>query len=389
MHKSTQRPIIPEAVYSACSYFLPRLMFLSSRYAGQTHWGDIVIALQNFPQDKLNIRSDEFWESWLQVWRSLGDDYCEQADQSNSKAGKSRLYRSATACYHWAEFKYFSNQGIKRQLRANVKKCFQRSLANSKLNVHTGELTRNNARVPYYLVLPETQEKKMPCVILSNGLDSITEVEVFAFAEYFLERGIATLLFDGPGQGINIGEVPMEIEFEGVVAHLVDFLKMRSSIDEQRLGFFGVSYGGYLALRVAKYLGPIFNCVVNLSGGPVITPFDTLPRRLRSGFKHAFIQDSDIAMEKIFAQHALNFSDACDTSILSVNGGLDDVFPIIGVEKMDRQLGTRHTFINYPGEAHVCLNYINQYSAQIADWVATQLQVSEHETKRTDTLVNA
>jgi hypothetical protein len=29
----------------------------------------------------------------------------------------------------------------------------------------------------------------------------------------------------------------------------------------------------------------------------------------------------------------------------------------------------------YPSEAHVCLNYINQYTVEVADWVAQQLLV--------------
>jgi 2,6-dihydroxypseudooxynicotine hydrolase len=56
-----------------------------------------------------------------------------------------------------------------------------------------------NTSLPAYLRLPDG-EGPHPCVILVCGLDSVKEQELH-WEEELVHRGIATLSFDGPGQG--------------------------------------------------------------------------------------------------------------------------------------------------------------------------------------------
>lgn len=366
---------VPEHVYSTCSYFLPRLLFLNSEIAAQVHWGDIATALRDFPANLTNLSSVEFWDEWMKRWKQLGDDHIAAAE-SSSQVGARRLFRSAAACYHWAEFMYFSDAHAKTALRSQVKEYFHRSLDATKLNMKTGEFQWNAVRVPYYLVLPDTPadpQERFPCVILSNGLDSVTEVEIFAFAEQFLARRIAVFLFDGPGQGINVGCNPIEIRFESVVETILQHLRDEPHIDNKRLGFFGVSFGGYFALRVAKHLGECFQCVVNYSGGPRLSPFASMPRRLKEDFRFAFMEPDADRMQAVFDELALDMSGTIQTDVLSIHGARDDIFPIAEIKPLDEALGNRHTLRVYPTEAHVCLNYLNRNSVEIADWAAFKL----------------
>lgn len=374
MRENLKRPRIPDHLYSVCNYFFPRIMFLQSTYAAQTHWGDIVIALNDFPKNCLDLSSSEFWECWMERWAKLGDDYCHKSNQSTSESGKRRLFRSAAACYHWSEFMYFSNSIIKTCLRNKVKNCFKQSLDPS-LPIKHGSIKWNEINIPYYLIFPNdiiSTTNSIPCVILSNGLDSVTEVEIFAIAEQFLARGIATFLFDGPGQGINLGCNRLEIKFELVVEHIIQTLSNEKQLDMNNMAFFGVSFGGYLALRVANFIGQHFKCVINLSGGPYLSPFDTMPRRLKEDFKYTFMETNNKNMQSLFDNLSLEMSNNCQTEILSIHGMLDDIFPIEGLKKIDALL-KNHTLETYESEAHVCLNYINQYIVEIADWTSTKL----------------
>lgn len=377
MHPTPLKPArLPESLYAVGAYFLPRLMFLQSRHGAQIHWGDVAIALRDFPEHLRDLSSAEFWEEWMQRWSSLGEDYRQQAVASGTPAGRRRALRSAAACFHWAEFMYFADARHKTGLRRAVKDCFQRSLDHEAVSVSIGEFSYEGVPVPYYLALPQGRAAGAPpppCVILSNGLDSVTELEVWAFAEQFLERGMAVFMFDGPGQGVNVGCNPIPAQFEKVAEHIVAKLEREPSIDATRLGFFGVSFGGYLALRVARHLGERFACVVNLSGGPQLAPYASMPRRLKEDFRFAFMGGDAHEMQTVFDSLALAPNGACGTDLLSVHGARDDIFPYAAVEQMDRQLGERHTLRSYPSEAHVCLNYINQYSIDIADWVAQRL----------------
>jgi len=351
-------------------------MFLNSKHAAQIYWGDIAIALQNFPSDLQDLSSSEFWDEWMLRWNKLANEYVSLASKSSSTEGARSAWRSAAACFHWAEFMYFSNKIQKTQMRQKVKECFMRSLEDTELLLSSGEFMNGKVRIPYYLVLPSqeaTNDTVWPCVILSNGLDSVTEVEIFAFAEKFLARGMAVFMFDGPGQGINVGCNPIDMKFETIVQQIIMYLKTESSIDINRLGFFGVSFGGYIALRVACYLEKQFQAVVNLSGGPCLSPYATLPRRLKEDFRYAFMGVDTIEMQNIFDQLTLTVPEKISTNVLSIHGALDDIFPLAPLEDMHQIIGDRHRLKVYPSEAHVCLNYINQYSIDIADWLAQKL----------------
>ncbi len=389
----TPRPArIPEAVFSAAGYFLPRLLFRSTRWAPQVHWGDIALALQDFPTDDLDLASARFWEEWRRRWTARGERHQVSAGTATTGAGRTRALRSAAACYHWAEFMYFDDLGEKLRLRTAVRDCFRRAMADSDLPIHHGVLEAQEyggpVAVPYSLVLPPDAFRKpgpMPCVVVSNGLDSVTEVEPLSLAEAFLERGIAALLFDGPGQGIHAGQVPLQVDPEHVVSALLGRLRTDPRIDGTRLGFLGVSFGGHLALRIAQRLGSDLRCVVNFSGGPAIAPFAGLPRRLRDDFRVTLTggpQDvSDQRLQERFDALRLDPAVPPGTQVLSVHGALDDIFPLAALEELDAAWGSRHVLVTHEREAHVCLNELDASVNTLADWAAGQLGLADARTE--------
>jgi pimeloyl-ACP methyl ester carboxylesterase len=364
---------------SACIYYLPRLMFLNARYAPQTHWGDVALVLRDFPAGSSEVGSPEFWNEWQSRWIALGDRYEKLAQGSSTAAGRIRAERGAAVCYHWAEFMDFGDRERKLRLRSQVRDAFQRSLEGGELDVTYGELAFDDAsgcRVPYWLVLPPAQlrgPEPVPCVILSNGLDSMTEVEVFALAESYLERGMAALLFDGPGQGIHVGQVPLRIEMESVIAALIDLLREDRRIAEDRLAFVGVSFGGYFTLRLAQRLGSLFSCMVNLSGGPRVAPFDGLPRRLKDDFRFVFACGEPVDMQARFDAIELDLAVPPEAPVLSVHGTRDDIFPVAALAELDEAWGADHQLVLYEDEPHICPNLVNIWSLEAADWVADRL----------------
>jgi pimeloyl-ACP methyl ester carboxylesterase len=376
MNKPLRPPRLPAALFTTCGYFMPRLMFLQSRHAPQVHWGDVAVALQDFPDAELDLGSATFWAEWLRRWVGMGERYEQIAAGSTTPAGRSRALRSAAGCFHWAEFMYFDEPARKTALRQRVRSCFKRSLAGSDLCLSSGEVSVEGQRIPYFLLLPPKHLRAsaaLPLVICANGLDSMTEVEVLAIAESYLERGIAALLFEGPGQGLDVGCRPLRIDMEVVVAALVAHLQTLPLIDTARLGFFGVSFGGYLALRIAQNLGASFRCVVNLSGGPRVAPFARLPRRLKEDFRFAFMGGDEADMQVRMEALALDLRRVPQTEVRSVHGMLDDIFEFEHLAQLDRAWGERHTLVVHETEAHVCLNLINQHSIETADWVAARL----------------
>src|SRR5262249_18996252 len=103
-----------------------------------------------------------------------------------------------------------------------------------------------------------------PVVVMIMGLDSAKE-EMASNEQVFLARGIATLAFDGPGQGEAEYDFPIRGDYEAAVKAVVDWLEARSDIDAARIGLWGVSLGGYYAPRAAAFENRIKACIV-LSG---------------------------------------------------------------------------------------------------------------------------
>lgn len=364
---------------AACAYFLPRVMFLNSRYAPQAHWGDVALVLRDFPPGNTDVRSSAFWDEWQKRWVTLGDQYTKAALNSSTPAGRARAHRSAAACYHWSEFMDFGDRERKLKLRTQIRDSFRKSLEDSNLTVDQGELFpdgNNSPGVPYWIFLPPVRAASadpVPCIIMSNGLDSMTEVEVLALAEPYLERGIAALLFDGPGQGINAGQTPLRMNMEKIVAAFVALLEEDDRIAGNRLAFFGVSFGGYFALRVAQALGSSFKCLVNISGGPRIAPFDDLPRRLKDDFRFVFACGEPVDMQARFDAAELDLTVPPGAPVLTVHGSLDDVFPSADVIALDRAWGAGHRLVMHDREAHTCPNLLNTWSLDAADWVAAHV----------------
>jgi dienelactone hydrolase len=369
---------VSEDLYTALGYLVNRLLFLNANNAPQAHWGDVALALDGFPAGNLDLSSAAFWDEWRSRWSARADSYVELAQRSTTTAGRARALRSAAACYHWAEFMYLDDARQKLRMRQQIRECFLNSLDGTGLELAQGELAAGpgHSSVPYWVVLPPTwlhPDGPLPAVILSNGLDSMTEVEMLALAEAYLERGMAAVLFDGPGQGIQIGQTALLIEMETVVAGLVGQLRANPGIDADRLAFLGISFGGYLALRVARALGGLFRCVVNFGGGPRIADYTGLPRRLKDDFRFVFQADETEDMQTRFDALALDPGQAPGTDVLSVHGALDDIFPLSALADLDRAWGPRHHLEVYEREAHTCLNVLNEFTLQAADWVADRL----------------
>jgi 2,6-dihydroxypseudooxynicotine hydrolase len=103
-----------------------------------------------------------------------------------------------------------------------------------------------------------------PVVVMCVGLDS-TKEEMDVYESIMLARGLATLVFDGPGQGEAEYEIPIRGDYEAPVAAVVDYLETRSDVDAARIAVWGVSLGGYYAARAAAFEKRLKACV-SLSG---------------------------------------------------------------------------------------------------------------------------
>jgi pimeloyl-ACP methyl ester carboxylesterase len=113
-----------------------------------------------------------------------------------------------------------------------------------------------------------------PAVVFFHGSGPQTrESYLRFFADLFARHGFATLIFDKRGTGASTGEVWYRTgdRFDNLAADAlsgVRFLQSRSDINPRKIGFWGLSQGGWLApLAASRSKGVAFLMVV--SGGGV------------------------------------------------------------------------------------------------------------------------
>lgn len=358
--------ISPE-LFDACSYFIPRIMFLETEIAPKIEWGDIVQVLSDFPKCDYDLSSKYFWDIWFKRWEKLGNQYLLTYQQSPKNEYSIYCIRRSCACYHWAEFMYFSDADKKLEIRKTIRRNFLMYLDLLGIDYVYNNFEYDTLELPYFVFYPEKIKDNSRTMILCNGLDSMTEIEIFSIAEYFLKEGYAVFLFDAPGQGVNVGRTSLQLEFENLINIILKIIEKDSRLNSSFVGIAGISFGGYLALRAAYYFPKSFRVCINISGSPKVNDYFNLPRNLKEDFKFVFQKD-DESMTQVLKQMYFEPTEGIFPPTLTIHGEKDDIFPVESILTLDKQLGKGHSLILFEKEAHVCLNKINQYIYDILRW---------------------
>src|SRR5918911_4551137 len=222
------------------------------------------IDYNDFVATQARIRT---WDDWCREWSATADMHAELAEQ-HARAGE-RLsageasFRAAVA-YHFAINNFVHD--LEQYVAGHQKKvaCYQAAAPDLTPPAERHEVPFGSIRMPAYLRLPPGHTRP-PVVVIISGVDSVKE-EHKSMEDGFLQRGLATFSFDGPGQGETWFDLGMIVDFERATSAVIDYLATQvPAVDADRLGVFGPSMGGYLAPRSAAREPRIKACAI--SGG--------------------------------------------------------------------------------------------------------------------------
>jgi 2,6-dihydroxypseudooxynicotine hydrolase len=190
---------------------------------------------------------------------------------------------------------------------------------------------------------------------------------------------MATLTFDGPGQGEGEYDFGIRGDYEVAAKAVLDFAAGRSDIDPARIGIWGVSLGGYYAPRAAAFDKRIKACI-SLSGPFEWAEFyDRLPELTRN----TFLVRAKCRTPAEARAHAatLSLKDVAKNitcPLFVVAGKLDGIVPWQESEKLAASASGPVVRCFIEDGNHVANNRGYRYRTQSADWMAQCLGVSKH-----------
>lgn len=192
---------------------------------------------------------------WLSVWLEASERHhalAVAAERRNSFTSAGDAYLRAALCAHWASL--YSSDDQKNMAH---RRCLELYAAGSVWF----EPPSTRIEIPYEAdSLPGYLRRNppagdQPIIVMLGGADTNKE-ELHHWGTQFARRGFAVLTMDGPGQGelaARYGRLTMRFDrYHKAVSAAIDWVHSEiESVDMERLGLFGNSLGGYLALDAA------------------------------------------------------------------------------------------------------------------------------------------
>jgi 2,6-dihydroxypseudooxynicotine hydrolase len=347
-----------ERVSSATAHWAPRFI------ANGTDYPDFVATLARISR----------WDQWCSEWGRTAQQYealAERAEAAGDTLTAAGAWRRAALCWHWGKFLFMDDLEQQRAAHERTVACFARGAGAMTPPAERVEISYGSHTIAGYLRLPPGI-KSAPVVIMAPGLDSVKE-ELQSTADYLLARGMATLAIDGPGQGEAEYSQPIEPAYERVATAVTDWLVERPEIDPSRIGFFGVSLGGYYAGRAAAY-EPRLRATVALCGAYRFDlDWDNLPEVTRAAFQHrSGAADPDEA-RRLAGTLTLEHAAAEITNpLLVVHGARDRLLPAHHAERLAAEAPGAELVMFEDGN-HGVTNHPYESRSLIADWLGHQL----------------
>jgi dipeptidyl aminopeptidase/acylaminoacyl peptidase len=320
-----------------------------------------------YADSALGIAWDESAERLAQAQLTRADE----AVRLQRYATARQTYKFAAAAFVFAQMAFNPDVPRKRELYQRFRLAVERAGSLYTPPIERVEIPFESGHLVGWLVLPETGQASATVIIL--GGQSGWGAAYLPFADALVQRGLAVLLAEGPGQGetrLNYG-IYLDVDVASAYSRFVDYIYRDARLGNV-VGIWGNSFGGLFAAKTAAYDRRLQACCINgAPATPTIPPF-------RSALEQAAAMLGTSDPERLLLNYArLQFDPSRHTivcPVLVLHGGHD---PLVTIEEQRTFLeGTSHPNsmmrVWEDGE-HTIYNHSAERTAYVADWFAEQL----------------
>jgi 2,6-dihydroxypseudooxynicotine hydrolase len=314
-------------------------------------------------------------ESWVEEWERLASHH-EEAGRAALAQGRpaeaARRLVSASAAYNFAQYVMFVDVDHKRALHEACTRAYVAAAPLLDPPARLLEVPFRRQLVKGWLRVPRGN-RPAPVVALFHGTNGVKE-DLHGWTEALLERGLATLAFDGPGLGETFHRLSMVAEPRPVWSAIFGAIQAEPALDPARVGLLGTSLGAFLAVRMAAH-DPRVRAVAAVSPPHSISIYWNVTlygmRRELAALYGTTEGEMSAVVERMTLAGVLP---ALRTPLLVAGGGHDLITPgeealrIFDEARCERQL------IYYPAGAHDCFNVLADLRPRVASWFVDHLR---------------
>jgi 2,6-dihydroxypseudooxynicotine hydrolase len=314
-------------------------------------------------------------DRWCQRWVALSEEYEALAEGSLEQGSRltagEHLWRAALCCHFGQGILMDVGAAEKRAADVRKQQLFARAAPLLQPALLRVEIPFENMSLPGYLRVPPVK-RPAACMVVFGGLDT-TKEDALDLTNYFAVRGIATLTFDGPGQGEVFHRLKLRLDYEAAVSAAIDFLCSRCEIDAQHIGILGRSTGGHWACKTAATDSRV---KVAIAWGLIyhLKHFDTLSASFQKRFMRAAGIDSVADAAALFAGYDLQgFAEKIRCPLMVVQGAKDPLASTDSLDLLRRAVARPAKTLLFPDSGHCAHDQAHLAKPAMADFACQHL----------------
>ena len=238
------------------------------------------------------------------------------------------------------------------------------------------EIPFEGKSLPGYLHLPVGRRGKVPCALAIGGMDGWKEASSPTYGDKYLERGMAVLTLEGPGQfESSIRNLKCTADnFPRAGKTAIDFLVKHPAIDSEKIVLWGISMGSFWVPQILAYddrpKAAAVGSVCHESG------MQTIFNEACPSFKARFMWMAGYEDETEFDRFAQTLSlrgvgAGIKRPILIVAGEADELSPIAYTYQFYDEIKSPKKLLVYEGQKHSVPSPI--VHTKFADWIKDRL----------------
>ena len=300
------------------------------------------------------------------------------AEKAGHEVEAREHYYVAATFYGNAQWAIYEDENPKRIAWGKRKRgCYDKFIQFAGRPIERVELPFEGKSLSALLHLPPRMKAgdKAPCILYIPGMDGVKEDNPI-YGDPFLERGVAVLSIDGPGQGESRarGVKCTASNYEQAGKGACDYLSKRPEIDANRLAIMGSSMGSYWGPRVAAAEPRFKACAVS---GVCVEPgqytiFNTASPTFKLNYMYMAGYDDEEAFDEFAKTLTLKeVASKITCPYLIVAGEDDELCPIQFVYELMEEIRAPKVLVVYEGEKHSIRN--QRARTIIVDWLKDRL----------------